>query len=93
MNIATEFIFINSASDLYFFHNFLLTPNSLLKVRLRVIMSSACIKQRQYKFEWMFTILTGQLSSVLASSGNTFELKKRLRVWTMCTASNLCNSV
>ena len=41
----------------------------------------------------MFTILTGPLSWVLTSFGNTFELKKRLGVWTIGTASNLCNSV
>ena len=41
----------------------------------------------------MFTILTGPLSWTLTSFGNTFELKKRLRVWTIGTASNLCNLV
>ena len=41
----------------------------------------------------MFTILTGLLSWALTSFGNNFELKKRLRVWTIGTASNLCNSV
>ena len=55
-------------------------PEFPLKARLRVIVSSACIKHRQLKIERMLTVLTGALSWALSGFGNTFTLEKRLRV-------------
>ena len=57
-----------------------------------MIVSSACVKQRQLKIEWMPTILTRALSWALSGFGNTFTLEKRLRFQTIGIASNLCNS-
>ena len=49
-------------------------------------------KQRQLKVERVPTILIRALSWALSVFGNTFTLEKSLRVWTIGTASNLCNS-
>ena len=58
-----------------------------------MIISSACIKQRQLKIERVLTILICALSWALNGFGNTFTLEKRLRVYIIGIASNLCNSV
>ena len=46
------------------------------KFALRVIVSSACIKQRQLKIEKMLTVLTYALSWALSGFGSTFTLEK-----------------
>ena len=45
-----------------------------------MIISSAYSKQRQLKFEKIFTILIRAFVWALTSFVNTFELKKRLRI-------------
>ena len=58
-----------------------------------MIVSSACIKQRQLKIKRVPTFLTCALSWALSGSGNTSKLEKRLRVETIGIASNFCSSV
>ena len=57
-----------------------------------MIISLACIKQRQLRIERVLTILTRALSWALSGFGNTFTLVKRLSVETIGIASNLYNS-
>ena len=57
-----------------------------------MIISSACIKQRQLKIERVLTVLTRALPWALSGFGNIFTLEKRLRVQTTGIAPNLCNS-
>ena len=67
----------------YGFGMVLINFSCVLKVRLRVIISSACIKQRQLKIERALTVLTRAMSWTLSGFENTFTLEKRLKIETI----------